>query len=301
MNTTSAPAMPQIDGVAHRRISVGDLDMHVAEAGSGTPVLLLHGSPLHWLEHAGVLCDLGRDHWAIAPDLRGFGWTEGPAGRLDREAQVAGVLGLLDALDIERVHLVVQDFSSFAGMQLAFDRRDRIASLVGLHMPHPWTRPSIALLPYAWRLWFQPVLAAPGLGPLAVRAGRQRTVRFMLDFDPHPVPPELAPVFLAGLRQPDRARSLSRLYRQLILPGMAALSRGPYDGRHLAVPTRILVGADDVVLKADRLGPWRGTADDLEVRVIEGAAHYLAMARPDAVAEVVRELTAAERARDAAG
>ncbi|SDS19473.1 alpha/beta fold hydrolase [Agrococcus carbonis] len=295
MSTISIPSMPHIDGIAHRRIRVGDLEVHVAEAGpaSATPVLLLHGSPVHWLEQAGVMRELAGDHRAIAPDARGLGWTTGPADRITEASLVADALGLLDALGIDRVHLVAQDFSMFAGWRLAFDHADRIASLVALQSPHPWMRPTAAMLRQAWRLWFQPVIAAPGLGPLVLRSGRQRLMRHLLRYGGHEVTGVALASFLERMRQPDVARGLSTAYRQLILPGMAALPRGPFDGRHLAVPTRILVGLDDPVLRIDGMGPWRGTAGDLEVRPVERAAHFVALERPDAVAAAVRELSAA--------
>ena len=44
----SSRPMPEVAGVAHRYINTGRLNVHVAEAGSGPPVLLLHGWPQHW-------------------------------------------------------------------------------------------------------------------------------------------------------------------------------------------------------------------------------------------------------------
>jgi pimeloyl-ACP methyl ester carboxylesterase len=41
-------AMPEVAGVAHRYVDTGRLGVHVAEAGSGPPLLLLHGWPQHW-------------------------------------------------------------------------------------------------------------------------------------------------------------------------------------------------------------------------------------------------------------
>lgn len=291
--------MPPIDGVTHRRIRVGDLDVHVAEAGPDTPVpvVLLHGSPVHWLEQAGVMTALaaerGGAHRTIAPDARGLGWTTGPARRISEATHVADVLGLLDALRLERVHLVAQDFSMFAGWRLAFDHADRIASLVAVQSPHPWMRPSAAMLRQAWRLWFQPVIATPGLGPRVLRSGRQGLMRHLLAYGGHPVAEAPLASFLERMHEPEVARGLSTTYRQLILPGMGALPRGPYDGRHLSVPTRVLIGLDGPVLRIDAMGPWRGTADDLQVRAVERAAHYVALERPDAVAAAVRELAPA--------
>ena len=56
--------------------------MHVIEAGSGMPVLLLHGFPQSSREYAPVMADLSRSARVIAPDLRGAGQTDAPAERL---------------------------------------------------------------------------------------------------------------------------------------------------------------------------------------------------------------------------
>ena len=291
---TDAP-MPEMAGVTHRWIAVGDLDMHVAEAGDGPAVLLLHGSPQHWFEWRRVIPELATDHRLVMPDLRGSGWTVAPRTGFDIDTQLRDVLGLLDVLGLERPILVAHDYSVFMGWRLAFDHPDRIGGFVALGSPHPWTRPSLAMVPQLWRLWFQPVLAAPGLGPIAARSGRQGTVRFMLDGSRATFDDAEREAFLAVWRMPEHARGLSAIYRRLILPGMARLTRGEHDGRHLSVPTRIVLGGEDPVMAEARLGPWRGTADDLRICTAARAGHYIASDRPDAVAAAVRELAALPR------
>ena len=65
---------PHVDGVEHRYVDAGRLRMHVAEAGAGEPVLLLHGWPQHWYLWRDVIHGW-RPARVICPDLRGFGWT----------------------------------------------------------------------------------------------------------------------------------------------------------------------------------------------------------------------------------
>lgn len=287
--------MPDLADVTHRMVQVhehGDaLALHVAEAGAGVPVLLLHGSPQHWWEYRGVIPALAADHRVIAADLRGAGWSDAPDHGYDEAQQTADVLALLDALDVDRVHLVVQDYSAFLGWRLAFDHPDRLASLTALGSPHPWSgiTPKMAL--QLWRVWFLPVIASP-LGPRLLARGRQRLARYMLrervpgvaDIDGDDLE-----VFLAPLRDPARARALALVYRRLILPGMGAMSQ--WKERTLQVPTRIVLGAQDPVMRHAALDDGGERAVDLRMSRADGAAHFIADERPDAVVAAVRELT----------
>src|SRR5260370_23284342 len=59
-------------------IAVNGIRMHVAEAGEGAPVVLLHGYPETWHAWRKQWPDLARDYHVIMPDLRGYGDTDKP-------------------------------------------------------------------------------------------------------------------------------------------------------------------------------------------------------------------------------
>ncbi|MCW2564729.1 MAG: putative hydrolase or acyltransferase of alpha/beta superfamily, partial [Mycobacterium sp.] len=92
------PELPQLDGVEHRFLDLPGLRMHVAEAGSGEPLLLLHGFPQHWWAWRKVIPALAERYRVICPDLRGAGWTDAPADGYTSDQLTADILGLLDAL-----------------------------------------------------------------------------------------------------------------------------------------------------------------------------------------------------------
>ena len=81
-----AREMPEIPGVTHRDVKVNGLRIHVAEAGEGPPLLLLHGWPQHWWIWREVIPRLAPHHRLIMPDTRGFGWSEAPRRRLRQGA-----------------------------------------------------------------------------------------------------------------------------------------------------------------------------------------------------------------------
>src|SRR5215510_124422 len=109
---------PEIEGVRHSYVDVPGVKLHVAEAGEGPPVLMLHGWPQHWWIWRKVIPDLARDHRVIAPDLRGFGWSEAPSGRYELQGFADDALALLDALDLDQVNLIGHDWGGYAGFLL---------------------------------------------------------------------------------------------------------------------------------------------------------------------------------------
>ncbi len=70
--------LPELEGVEHRFVDAGGLRFHVAEAGDAQApaLLLLHGAPQHWWEWRKVLPGLAGRFHVLAPDFRGWGWSE---------------------------------------------------------------------------------------------------------------------------------------------------------------------------------------------------------------------------------
>jgi hypothetical protein len=62
-------APPVVEGASHRHVDVGGVALHVAEAGSGPPVLLLHGWPQHWYVWRKIAPELAEGHRVICPDV----------------------------------------------------------------------------------------------------------------------------------------------------------------------------------------------------------------------------------------
>ena len=280
-------ALPTLSGVEHAYVDLHGLRMHVAQAGAGEPVLLLHGFPQHWWEWRGIIPRLAPHYRVICPDLRGAGWTDAPADGYTSEQQQVDVLALLDHLDLDRVRLVAHDWSAIVGFQLAIRHPERIQQYVSLATPHPWIRFQPAMLRGVWRLWFQPVIATPGLGPRLLGRRNQPLARYLLEQDvaDHAFTAEDREAFLAPLRQPERARAGSALYRRLILPELRRIAAGAYRESRLTVPTRVLYGPADPALAPEVHGGYEAYADDLAVEPIEEAGHFLADERPDLVAD----------------
>jgi pimeloyl-ACP methyl ester carboxylesterase len=104
--------------------------VHYAEDGAGEPVLLLHQSPRSWDEYRDVLPILGRRFRAIAMDTVGFGDSYRPAEPFTIELAGRVVAQFLDAMGLQRVHLVGHHTGGVVAVEVAATHPDRVGKLV---------------------------------------------------------------------------------------------------------------------------------------------------------------------------
>jgi len=127
--------------IEHRRLAANGLNFHLAEAGRGKPqlVVLLHGFPEFWYGWRKQLTALGDEFHAVAPDTRGIGLSDRPAGVEDYRLEhlVADLRGLVHALGHERCVLVGHDWGGFIAWSAAIRHPELIEKLVVVNCAHP--------------------------------------------------------------------------------------------------------------------------------------------------------------------
>jgi pimeloyl-ACP methyl ester carboxylesterase len=125
--------------VSHRFVDARGLRMHVAEAGSGPLVLLLHGFPECWYSWRHQLAALAAaGYHAVAPDQRGYCRTGGPdAVDAYTMLHLAGdVIALMDALGEARAVVAGHDWGAPVAWHAALLRPDRVRGVIGLSVPY---------------------------------------------------------------------------------------------------------------------------------------------------------------------
>lgn len=290
------PRMPVVPGVAvaHRRIALPDgTQLHVAEAGDGPPLVLVHGWPQHWWAWRRLLPELAQDHRVLCPDLRGLGWSDAPPGDYAKERWAADLVALLDALDLDAADLAGHDWGGLAVLLAALRAPGRVRSVAALSILHPWPRPGAAAGPrtVAAALSYQLPLATPVAGeqllrrlPVLVRQLVRRG-----SHAGHRWADEELDAYADVLREPDRARASSAIYRTFLLREAGALAAGRYRARRLRVPALMLTGdADPVVGPALIDGLERHADARARTEVVVRAGHFLPEERPAAVLAALR-------------
>lgn len=279
--------------------------MHVAEAGDGPPLLLLHGFPQHWWAWRKVIPGLASRYRVICPDLRGAGWTDAPPDGYTSDQLVADVTALLDALQLEKVSILGFDWGGLVGFRACLAHPERVERFVCLATPHPYVEFHPRMLLSMWRVWPMFAIAMPALGPWLLRTGRQRLPRWLMTGDtddPAVFSPEDIDAFVAPLKDPARARAGSALYRHFILAEANRSTAGAYRATRLQTPTLSLYG---IVLYGNNdpsrehpeiLGGYEDHADDFTLEHVPGTGYYIAEERPDIVVARTLEFLGARRA-----
>ncbi|WP_214364752.1 alpha/beta fold hydrolase [Pseudonocardia sp. H11422] len=121
------------------RINVGNIDTLYHEAGTGDPILLLHGSGpgvSAWANWQHTIPGLSREFRVLAPDIVGYGATSRPDDvRYSLQTWTDHVVGFMDALGVERASLVGNSLGGRISLALAEQHPDRVARMVLMGAP----------------------------------------------------------------------------------------------------------------------------------------------------------------------
>jgi pimeloyl-ACP methyl ester carboxylesterase len=276
---------PAVPGVVHRDVRVGSVSLHVAEAGAGAPLVLLHGWPQHWWAWRRMIPALAERYRVIALDLRGWGWSDAPPGDYAKATFADDVLGLLDVEGLDRVRIMGHDWGGYAAFLLALEHPARVERVVALDIVPPWSGPPGArhlALPVLGA--YQALLATPRLGAWAlrrdgrfvrwlIRAASGRGARWTR---------EELDVYAEVLREPARAAASSACYRTFLTRELPASVRRGDRSHELRVPTLLIMGGASLIRRV--LDPQPGPT--LRVESIPGAGHFLPEEAPEAVLEL---------------
>jgi pimeloyl-ACP methyl ester carboxylesterase len=105
--------------------------IHVAIAGQGEPLLLLHQTPRSWDEFRDALPLLGERYHAIAMDTVGFGESDAlPAGDDSIESWASCAFDLLDALGVDQIVPIGHHTGAAIAIEMAAARPQRVRALV---------------------------------------------------------------------------------------------------------------------------------------------------------------------------
>ncbi len=128
--------------IAHHYAALPNgITLHYAATGSGPLMLFVHGFPEFWYEWKDLLAEFGRDHLAVAPDMRGYNRSSKPPQVKDYRARhlIEDLRLLLDHLGQQRCVMVAHDWGGAVAWGFAALHPERLDRLVIINAPHAIT------------------------------------------------------------------------------------------------------------------------------------------------------------------
>lgn len=280
--------------IVHRFIDGGGARLHVAEEGSGPPVVLLHGFPEFWFSWRAQMSALAAAGFrAVAPDLRGYNESDKPRGTGSYRASLVAddVAAVIRSLAAGPVPVVGHDWGAPIAYRLAMDHPELVSRLFILNGPHLAHFRKLLLKSAAQRrrsgyifLFQLPILPELRLrrpGTLA-RLFRRTSTRPELFDD------AVIAEYERAFARPGALRAAISYYRAARLP-----DRRPRGG--VTCPTLVIWGMKDFALGPECLEGLDRYVPDLRIHRIEGASHWVQQEAADEVnAVLLRELGAAK-------
>lgn len=290
--------MPLFDGFTLTTHPVADGTLRLRTAGTGPPLLLLHGNPqTHAMWHATAPA-LARTHTVVCPDLRGYGASFKPAPTPDhapyaKAAMARDMAELMTALGHDRFDVVAHDRGARVAHRLAIDNPTRVTRLAVLDIVptiehFERTDMAFALGYYHWFWFAQPhpfpedlINAAP-------------TTWFNAHTSREPKPPgffhpEALQDYMAAAHDPHMIAGMCEDYRAAATIDLQHDRTSRTEGRRVQCPMLVLWGAQGRIGGwYDPLDLWRQYCDaDVTGHPIE-SGHYLAEEAPDQVLSAVQ-------------
>lgn len=267
-------AMPHVEGVTPRYEVVDGVRIHVAEAGAGEPLVLLHGWPQHWWSWRELIGPLAERYRVICPDIRGMGWSDAPRRGYDLRRLSGDLFGLLDVLGLDRVRLVGHDWGFLIGYAACFAQPGRISRFVPMGGVHPWTAYGAGPRVYAapWHIYLLAAVGRSAVPRLAVnRLHAWRAAGRFTD--------EEVATYTVPLRRALGSVATVGRDRQIVKRDIPYFALNASRLR-LRVPTLHLNGEHDPLTQG-LPDSWRRYADDMGLELVPGAGHFVAEERPE--------------------
>ena len=220
-----------------RTVEAGGIATNYHDVGSGTPVLMIHGSGpgvSAWVNWRLVMPSLAERFRVIAPDMVGFGFTERPTDAVyGMDTWVGHAVDLLDALDIEAAHIVGNSFGGGLALALAIRHPARVRKLVLMG--------SVGV----------PFAITPGLDAVWGYTPSLQNMRRLMDlfaYDRTLVNDELARLRYEASIRPGFQESFSAMFPAPRQRGVDGLTSREADIRALPNETLVIHGREDQII-----------------------------------------------------
>ena len=253
-------------------------------AGSGPPLLLLHGNPqTHAMWHL-VAPSLAEDFTVVATDLRGYGDSSKPASDEEhapysKRTMARDQMGVMRHFGFDRFALCGHDRGGRVGYRMALDHPEVVTKLAVLDIVPTWEAFYRADMSFGMGYWHWFFLAQPHDLPERLLAADPENALFRSGVEAFA--PEALQEYKRCLRDPETIHAICEDYRAAATIDFAHDAEDREAGRRITCPVLVLWGGrGNLEDWYDVLEVWRGWADDADGRAVD-SGHYIPEEAPE--------------------
>jgi pimeloyl-ACP methyl ester carboxylesterase len=273
----------------HDKKVVNGVRLHYVTAGTGEPLVLLHGIPKTLYYWRRLLPLLSPHYRVLAIDLRGFGYSDRPSSGFDMATMSEDVAQLTEELGFARFSVFGEDWGAAVAYQLAGAYPGRVRKLVFQEMLLPGfgleersflTTQNVTSGRWLWHVNFYSVPDYPE----ALLTGQERLYFHMIrneSHDPSALPDDALEEYIGCYSTPGSLRCMFAVYRATLQD--AEQNRNSAQAR-LQMPVLAVGGRHFLGEQVAR--HLTEVADDVQEVVLDGG-HDLAMECPQTLAPIV--------------
>ncbi|WNG58969.1 alpha/beta hydrolase [Archangium gephyra] len=289
----------------HHTADINGVNLHYVTHGAGEPILFIHGFPEYWGVWKKQLNELGKDHFVVALDLRGYNLSSKPK---EVEAYhikhlVEDIRGLILHLGLKKISIVCQDWGALLGWSFLLRHPDLVHRFITLNITHP------ALFDRELRENPRQQLAAQYM---LVFRSPQAEPQIMGDDFAWPkqavfndarahgaiLSEEDTSEWIAAWRQPGTITCMLNYYRAAKMgppdgeghPGGSNLLEGLKPEQYVVqTPVLLIHGEQDTYLLPDGQRGLKDLVPNLTIHRIPDGTHWIALEKPREVSQLVRD------------
>ncbi|KAI0169960.1 putative hydrolase [Hypoxylon sp. FL1284] len=293
--------LTKFDDWEHGRVALEDVSIHFRYAGSGPPLLLVHGNPQFSLTWQFIGPILAQNYTVIAPDNRGAGDSSiPPDGNYSATASAADLKGVLDFLNVSSAYVFSHDKGVGMAVALAAQhpglvRRLGVCEYV---LPGFGYEDAVAPGPY-WDLYQNAQLAlfqVPDFAEFLMTGREKRFLEWYFFHSSYSGPTAFSEDtvnrYATSISTPGFLRAMYGPFSTASIVADASFFRGSLGPDPLAMPVLAMGGEANFGIEGilDQLfGP---VAKDLETDVVPKAGHWVADENPVWVANRIQKFLA---------
>ncbi len=282
---------------------VNGIRLHYVSVGAGKLVMFVHGFPEFWGEWENQLTTIGKDHQAVAPDMRGYNLSSKPADveKYHVKDLIEDLRALAEYLGHERFSMVAHDWGGAVAWSFAMRHPDWLEKLIIINSPHPAV--------FARELLHNPAQQKASEYMLTFRAPEAEQILSENNYaglmqavshfgSKWEMTEEIRLKYIEAWSRPGALTGGLNFYRvsplypptskndEEMIKGILNL---PHEMLEVKVPTLVIWGEQDQALLTGNLEGLGEYVSDLTIKRIPDGSHWVSHEQPDLINSLIRD------------